>query len=131
MFIKMTFVLLLGVPIEAVILFEVLLNGFALFNHSNLKLPNAVDRLLRKLIVTPEVHWIHHSPIIQETNSNYGFNLIIWDKLFSTYICNPSIDYPQMQQGLHEFGLQKSMTLRQLLTSPFTSHKKTESIIND
>jgi len=123
MLIKMSFVLLMGVPIEAVIIFEILLNGFALFNHSNLKLPSALDKLLRKLIVTPEVHWIHHSPISQETNSNYGFNLIIWDKIFSTYIDKPQIGYKQMQQGLYEFGLNKSLTLSQLLILPLLTSK--------
>ncbi|MCP4323146.1 MAG: sterol desaturase family protein [Alteromonadales bacterium] len=124
MLIKMSFVLLMGMPIEVVIVFEILLNGFALFNHSNLKLPATLDKFLRKLIVTPEVHWIHHSPIKQETNSNYGFNLIIWDKIFSTYIEKPCLGYQQMQQGLHEFGLNKSLTLPQLLIEPFTNFKK-------
>ncbi|MFT6986647.1 MAG: sterol desaturase/sphingolipid hydroxylase (fatty acid hydroxylase superfamily), partial [Psychromonas sp.] len=99
MVIKIAFVLLLGVPVAAVILFELLLNGLALFNHSNLKLAAKLDNCLRKVIVTPDVHWIHHSHLVKETNSNYGFNLIIWDKLFSTYTAKPSVDYPQMQQG--------------------------------
>lgn len=119
MLIKMIFVLLLGAPVAAVIVFEILLNGFALFNHSNLKLPKNVDYLLRKLVVTPEVHWIHHSPIVKETNSNYGFNLIIWDKLFATYISQPRVEYNKMQQGLFQFGLQKSLTLSELLLLPF------------
>lgn len=124
MFIKMLFIILLGVPIEAVILFEVLLNALALFNHSNLKLPRSLDNMLRVLIVTPEVHWIHHSPIAKETNSNYGFNLIIWDKLFSTYCQQPTHQYSKMQQGLNQFGLQKSMPLMTLLMSPFVTIKK-------
>ena len=85
MFIKISFVVLIGAPAAAVILFEILLNALALFNHSNLKLPGKVDKVLRKLIVTPQVHWIHHSPINTETNSNYGFFLSIWDYLFHTY----------------------------------------------
>ena len=119
MLIKVAFVLLLGVPVVAVIIFELLLNSLALFNHSNLKLPASVDKLLRKLIVTPEVHWIHHSYKVRETNSNFGFNLIIWDKLFATYIATPSSDYPEMQQGLSEFGLKKSLSLYALLRIPF------------
>jgi len=121
MLIKMAFVLLMGIPVAAVIIFEVLLNGLALFNHSNLKLPKPVDKFLRYLIVTPETHWIHHSEIVKETNSNYGFNLIIWDKLFSTYRARPQVDYPQMQQGLKEFGLKVPLSLYQLLILPFKS----------
>lgn len=121
MLIKMAFVLLMGIPVVAVIIFEVLLNGLALFNHSNLKLPKPVDKFLRYLIVTPETHWIHHSEIVKETNSNYGFNLIIWDKLFSTYTARPKVDYPQMQQGLKEFGLKVPLSLYQLLILPFKS----------
>jgi sterol desaturase/sphingolipid hydroxylase (fatty acid hydroxylase superfamily) len=119
MFIKMAFVLILGAPVAAVIVFEILLNGLAMFNHSNLKLPKKVDRLLRKIVVTPEVHWIHHSPIVKETNSNYGFNLIIWDKVFATYISQPSVEHSKMQQGLPQFGLQKSLTFSELLLLPF------------
>lgn len=119
MLIKMAFVVLMGIPVIAVIIFEVLLNGLALFNHSNLKLPKPVDKFLRYLIVTPETHWIHHSEIVKETNSNYGFNLIIWDKLFSTYTPRPKVDYPQMQQGLKEFGLKEPLSLYQLLILPF------------
>jgi sterol desaturase/sphingolipid hydroxylase (fatty acid hydroxylase superfamily) len=127
MLIKMTFVLFMGVPVLAVIIFEVLLNGFALFNHSNLKLPAHLDKQLRKVIVTPEVHWIHHSQIVKETNSNYGFNLIIWDKMFSTYRALPSLDYTQMQQGLKEFGLTKPLGFFALLISPFKSIKNSNS----
>lgn len=124
MLIKMSFIIILGAPVEAVIIFEMLLNALALFNHSNIKLPSSVDKLLRKFIVTPEVHWIHHSPDANETNSNYGFNLIIWDKLFSTYINKPNIEYAQMQQGLRQFGLTRSLTLFELLTLPFMGSSK-------
>lgn len=120
MLIKMLFVFLLGIPVAAVILFEILLNGLALFNHSNWKLSEVSDKYLRKVIVTPNVHWIHHSPIIKETNSNYGFNLIIWDKLFKSYVQNPAQNYRVMQQGLSDFGLTKPLNLKQLLLIPFT-----------
>lgn len=69
--------------------------------------------------MTPQTHWIHHLEIVKETNSNDGFNLIIWDKLFSTYTARPNVDYPQMQQGLTEFGLKVPLTLEQLLILPF------------
>lgn len=124
MLIKMFFVLLLGIPVVAVIIFEILLNGLALFNHSNVQLPTSIDRCLRKLIVTPNVHWIHHSPKLKETNSNYGFNLIIWDKIFNSYVAKPMQDYRDMQQGLSDFGLTKSLNLKQLLLIPFIKKRK-------
>ncbi|WP_028865725.1 sterol desaturase family protein [Psychromonas aquimarina] len=119
MLIKMLFVVIFGIPAAAVIIFEVLLNGLALFNHSNLKLPRTADKFLRKFIITPEVHWIHHSEAAKETNSNYGFNLIFWDKLFSTYRDKPAVDYPLMRQGLKEFGTEKPLSLYKLLILPF------------
>lgn len=119
MLIKMTFVFLMGIPVVAVILFEVLLNGLALFNHSNIKLNKTVDKWLRYCIVTPSVHWIHHSQIVRETDSNYGFNLIIWDKLFSTYTDKPVIECSKMPQGLREYASQGSLSLFELLILPF------------
>lgn len=129
MLIKMLFVLIMGISIEAIIIFEVLLNGLALFNHSNLKLPTALDAALRKIIITPEVHWVHHSELVFETNSNYGFNLSIWDRIFGTYIDKPTLDHKEMRQGLIEFGFDKPLSLSELITSPFkdysTDTKKT------
>ena len=122
MLIKMLFVLIMGVPAAAVILFEILLNGLALLNHSNIKLPGLIERFLRLIIITPEVHWIHHSEINAETNSNYGFNLCLWDRLFSTYIDKPTKDYPDMRQGLREFGFEKSLSLPELIISPFKEY---------
>tara|TARA_R110001583_G_scaffold16561_17_gene67923 strand:+ start:25060 stop:25878 length:819 start_codon:yes stop_codon:yes gene_type:complete len=119
MLIKMMFIILLGVPVVAVIVFEIVLNAMALFNHSNIKLPKKLDRLLRKVIVTPEVHWVHHSQIVRETNSNYGFNLIIWDKLFSTYISKPKQDYDVLLQGLKQFNGQQPLNIINLLLIPF------------
>ncbi len=122
MLIKMGFVLLIGVPVAAVIVFETLLNGLALFNHSNLKLPRPLERALRTVIITPEVHWIHHSEINKETNSNFGFNLCIWDKLFGTYVDKPTLDYPEMRQGLQEFGFKKPLSIIELIISPFKNY---------
>ncbi|MBL4604052.1 MAG: sterol desaturase family protein [Emcibacteraceae bacterium] len=122
MLIKMLFVLLMGIPVVAVIIFEILLNGLALFNHSNIKLPAPIEKILRLFIITPEIHWIHHSEIPFETNSNYGFNLCLWDRIFSTYIDKPTKDYPEMRQGLNEFGFEKSLTLPELLISPFKDY---------
>lgn len=118
MLIKMLVVLLLGVPVLAVIIFEILLNAMAMFNHSNIQLPSKLDALLRRLIVTPEVHWVHHSIEHSECNSNFGFNLIIWDKCFATYKAKPTQDYSMLQQGIPESAV-KSMALWPLLWLPF------------
>jgi len=129
MLIKMGFVLILGVPVVAVILFEILLNGLALFNHSNIKLPASLEKILRIFIITPEIHWIHHSEIAVETNSNYGFNLCIWDKIFGTYTSKPILAFDEMHQGLSEFGLEKPLDIIELIISPFKNypaHKEQE-----
>ncbi len=126
MLIKMAFVLIIGIPIVAVILFEVVLNGLALFNHSNIKVPTPLESILRKFIITPEIHWIHHSNFEDETNSNYGFNLCIWDKLFGTYIDKPKVGYKNMEQGLVEFGLDKPLGLSELIISPFKKYPLTD-----
>jgi sterol desaturase/sphingolipid hydroxylase (fatty acid hydroxylase superfamily) len=122
MLIKMAFVLIMGIPAAAVIVFEILLNGLALFNHSNLKLASAIEKFLRTFIITPEVHWIHHSEISSETNSNYGFNLCIWDKMFGTYVDKPTLGYSEMRQGLKEFGFKKPLNIIELLVSPFKNY---------
>lgn len=103
MLIKFAVIIMLGVPILAVLIFEVILNAMAMFNHSNICLPLALDRLLRQLIVTPDMHRIHHSAIKQEMNSNYGFNLAIWDRLFGTYRDQPLAGHRNMMIGLSEW----------------------------
>jgi len=122
MLIKMEFVLIMGIPVAAVIIFEVLLNGLALFNHSNIKLPEIIEKPLRRIIITPEIHWIHHSELPFETNSNYGFNLSLWDRLFSTYIDKPKQSYKELRQGLHEFGFKEPLNVLELLVSPFKEY---------
>ena len=122
MIIKILFVLLFGIPVIAVIIFEILLNGLSLFNHSNILLPRFLEKMLNKIIITPEIHWIHHSVIPKETNSNYGFNLSIWDKIFGTYTAKPTLQYDEMQQGLSEFGHDQSLNLIELLISPFKNY---------
>ena len=83
---KLALVVVLGPPAIALLFFEVVLNGTAMFNHSNIRLPFAVDRLLRLLVVTPDMHRVHHSVLSSETNSNYGFNLPWWDRALGTYV---------------------------------------------
>lgn len=100
---KMALVVILGAPVLAVIIFEIILNGCAMFNHSNVKLPLGFDRVLRRFIVTPDMHRVHHSTIVAETNSNYGFSLSLWDRIFSSYTAQPSKGHDGMVIGLEEY----------------------------
>lgn len=100
MFIKTGLVYLLGAPALGVILFEVVLNGSAMFNHANMKLPLGTDRWLRLVVVTPDMHRVHHSVHRAETDSNYGFFLSVWDRLFDTYTDQPRDGHDDMAIGL-------------------------------
>lgn len=112
---KFILVLILGAPLIAVIIFEALLNASAIFNHANIHLPRRLDRILRRLIVTPNMHSSHHSPEPKFTNSNYGFFLSIWDRLFGTYSpYNEQAD----QIGLKEFKRPRTDQLIELLRVP-------------
>lgn len=97
---KIGLVYLLGPAAIAVILFEILLNGTAMFNHSNLQMPTRLDRVLRSVLVTPDMHRVHHSTRRHEHDSNYGFALSVWDRLFGTYVPQPSAGHQDMQVGL-------------------------------
>lgn len=99
---KMAIVAILGAPVAAVILFEVILNGCAMFNHANLRLPKWLDRALRIFIVTPDMHRVHHSAQPTETNSNYGFSTSLWDRIFGSYTAQPSAGHNAMTIGLSE-----------------------------
>ena len=118
MVLKMTVIVALGPPVEAVLMFEVVLNGMAMFNHGNIKIPKAVDKWLRWLVVTPDMHRVHHSVVIRETNSNYGFNLSVWDRLFGTYCDQPGKGHTAMVIGLSQFRDEKKLTLPWLLILP-------------
>jgi sterol desaturase/sphingolipid hydroxylase (fatty acid hydroxylase superfamily) len=118
MLIKMAAILVLGPPVTAVILFEILLNASSMFNHGNLRLPAKVDALLRLLIVTPDMHRVHHSTIKRETNSNYGFNLSLWDRIFGTYRAQPQLGHEGMTIGLDQFRDPKQQALYWLLLLP-------------
>lgn len=100
MLFKIGLVYALGAPAWAVILFEVVLNGSAMFNHGNMRLPRAIDRVLRLVIVTPDMHRVHHSVIRAEHDTNFGFNLSIWDRLFGTYTAQPEGGHDGMTVGL-------------------------------
>lgn len=100
---KASVIIALGAPPLAVLIFEIVLNGAAMFNHANIKLPKAADAVLRLIIVTPDMHRIHHSTDPRETDSNYGFNLAIWDRFFSTYTQTPRLGDTGLEIGLAEW----------------------------
>ncbi len=100
MLIKIGAIYVLGPAAIAVILFEIILNGTAMFNHSNLRLPLWLDAIVRRVLVTPDMHRVHHSVHRHEHDSNYGFALSIWDRLFGTYIAQPAAGHDEMDVGL-------------------------------
>ena len=118
--IKFTAILLLGAPALAVVLFEIILNGTAMFNHGNFYLPLGLDRILRLLVVTPDMHRVHHSVFPNEANRNFGFNLPWWDRLLGTYKGQPSRGHDGMTIGLHQFRDPARLTLPWMLALPFT-----------
>lgn len=119
MAIKMAVVLLLGAPVAAVVLFEILLNATAMFNHGNVRTGAALDRALRAVLVTPDMHRVHHSVIPRETFSNFGFNLPWWDRLFGTYRAQPQLGHDGMAIGLPWFRDPEQVGLGWLLALPF------------
>ncbi len=119
MAIKLGVVAALGAPAVAVLLFEVLLNGTSMFNHGNVRLPAQVDRVLRWIVVTPEMHRVHHSVVPRETNSNFGFNLPWWDRLFGTYRAQPAAGHEGMIIGIEQFRDPRELRLDRMLVQPF------------
>lgn len=119
MTIKLAAVAALGAPPVAVLLFEVILNAMAMFNHSNLELPERLDRLLRLVVVTPDMHRVHHSIERVETDSNYGFNLSLWDRLLGTYRAQPAAGHRGMTIGIERFRDRREAWLDRMLTQPF------------
>ncbi|MBD1204879.1 MAG: sterol desaturase family protein [Rhodobacteraceae bacterium] len=117
--IKIAAILALGAPALAVIAFEIVLNATSLFSHANIRLAPATDRALRRLFVTPAMHRIHHSIRREETDSNFGFNLTLWDRLFGTYRAAPQDDPATMPLGIAEFRSKREAWLDRLLTQPF------------
>jgi len=119
MAIKIMTVTALGPPALAVLIFEVALNATSMFNHSNIRIPERIDQILRLFIVTPDMHRVHHSVIIRETNSNYGFNFPWWDRLLGTYKGQPAMGHEGMTIGLSQFRDPKRLILPWLLILPF------------
>jgi sterol desaturase/sphingolipid hydroxylase (fatty acid hydroxylase superfamily) len=123
MLIKISAVILLGAPAISVLIFEVLLNATSMFNHGNIYLPKYADKIIRSLIVTPDMHRVHHSIIRHETHSNFGFNLSIWDRALMTYIAQPKEGHHDMTIGLEIFRDPKNLRLDKLLLIPFIKTK--------
>lgn len=117
--IKMLAVFILGVSPVTVLIFEIILNATAMFNHGNFRLPLKADVFIRKVFVTPDMHRIHHSIIRKETDSNYGFNVSWWDRLFRTYTENPQDGQLGMTLGINAFRQQNEQQVQQLLLQPF------------
>ncbi len=117
--IKLMTVTVLGPPALAVLIFEVALNSTSMFNHSNVFLPPEIDRVLRLFVVTPEMHRVHHSVIIRETNSNFGFNFPWWDRLLGTYRDQPSSGHEGMTIGVSHIRDPGRLTLPRLIVMPF------------
>jgi sterol desaturase/sphingolipid hydroxylase (fatty acid hydroxylase superfamily) len=118
--IKMVTVAVLGAPVWSVVAFEVLLNATSMFNHSNAYLNRGVDRVIRMFVVTPDMHRVHHSVIRRETDSNFGFNLPWWDRLFGTYRPQPEKGHTAMTIGLADYRDRKWLTLPWMLAVPFS-----------
>jgi sterol desaturase/sphingolipid hydroxylase (fatty acid hydroxylase superfamily) len=119
MAIKFAVAAALGVPALAVLIFEVLLNATSMFNHSNIRLTGAIDRVLRWIVVTPEMHRVHHSILVRETNSNFGFNLPWWDRLFGTYRAQPEAGHEGMTIGIDQFRDPRELGFVRMLLQPF------------
>ena len=132
---KFVWVLLLGPAAVAVFLFEVILNASAMFNHSNVKLPLGLDRVARSLIVTPDMHRVHHSIVTRETDSNFGFFLSVWDRMFRTYIAQPKLGHNGVVIGLEEHQDSAPSSLFWSLWLPFKAAddhgKSTASLTED
>ncbi len=124
MLIKLGAIFILGVHPLSIVIFEILLNGSAMFNHSNGKLPLWLDKWVRKLVVTPDMHRVHHSNIVKETHSNFGFFLSIWDRGFNTYIDQPKLGHSKVKIGVPEFTHAEEQRVDKLLTQPFRNREK-------
>jgi len=119
MLIKFGVVAALGAPAAGVLIFEVLLNATSMFNHGNVRIPVRLDRWLRWLVVTPDMHRVHHSIVVGETNSNFGFNLPWWDRLLGTYRDQPAAGHEGMTIGIEQFREPRELWLDRMLLQPF------------
>lgn len=118
MAIKLAVVGAVGAPPVAVLVFEVILNATSLFNHGNVRLPPAVDRVLRLVLVTLDMHRVHHSLDPRETNSNFGFSVPWWDRLLGTYLAQPAKGHEGMEIGIKQFRTERDLWLDRMLIQP-------------
>lgn len=116
---KLILVLVLGLSIRSLIIFEILLNGSALFNHGNFRIPHFLNTFLKFFIVTPQMHRIHHSPFKEETDSNYGFFFSFWDRIFKTFVNVTKQKSKEMKFGIEGINLKKDLNLWQIICLPF------------
>jgi sterol desaturase/sphingolipid hydroxylase (fatty acid hydroxylase superfamily) len=119
MTIKIGVVAAIGAPAAAVVIFEVLLNATSMFNHGNVRIAGWLDSALRTVVVTPDMHRVHHSVVPRETNSNFGFNLSWWDRLFGTYRAEPAAGQQGMIFGIEQFRDPRELRLDRMLVQPF------------
>jgi len=119
MAIKLAVIAAFGISASAVLVFEILLNATSMFNHGNIRLPVGLDRMLRWIVVTPDMHRVHHSIVPCETNSNFGFNMPWWDRLFGTYRAQPEAGHEAMTIGISQFRSPREQWLDRMLTQPF------------
>ena len=128
MILKLAVIAALGAPAQAVLVFEILLNATAMFNHANIRLPAGIDHVLRWLVVTPDMHRVHHSIVPRETNSNFGFNMPWWDRLFGTYRAQPAAGHEAMTIGVEQFRMPCEQRLDRMLTQPFRNDATAERV---
>lgn len=131
MLIKFAVVALVGIPAVAVLIFEILLNATSMFSHSNVRIPERFDAVLRWLLVTPDMHRIHHSIERRETNSNFGFNLPWWDRLFGTYRARPETGHDRMVLGLPIFRDRAELRLDRMLLQPFRADRERREAVSE
>ncbi len=129
MLVKIAAVMVIGAPAVAVVIFEVVLNATAMFNHGNVRIPVNVDRILRLFLVTPDMHRVHHSVVVAETNSNFGFNFPWWDRLFGTYRAQPAAGHLGMTIGLKEIREPRLQWLWHMLAMPFVNPPMAAAIV--
>lgn len=124
MVIKISVIVALGAPAWSVIVFEVVLNGTAMFNHSNVRMPPGLDRFLRTVVVTPDMHRVHHSVVIRETDSNFGFSFPWWDRIFGTYRAQPAAGHEGMRIGLANFRNPAELNVFKLIAIPLDKRER-------
>lgn len=131
MLIKACVIISTGAPVESVLAFEIALNATSMFNHGNVRLPTSIDRVLRWILVTPDMHRVHHSTRPQETNSNFGFNLPVWDRWFGTYRDQPEDGHLQMTIGLTQFRSLGDLRIDKLLLQPLLTSPVDSAEVED